>query len=87
MKVREVLDTILPGTMVKVYQTPIARFDNGVAPVLRQYANILTIKTSNQNYLDFDVINIFQDNGIFAITCKANPEQEQAIIRSWYGLI
>ena len=85
MKVCEILEIIPRGTVVRVLQTPIARFDSSHEPVLRQYAEVTDLKTSNQNYLEFEAVKLAQDCGIMTITCTANAEQEGATIAAFYG--
>lgn len=69
---------------MKVYQTAIKAFGCGDKPVLRQYASVGDLLSSNQNYLDYEVIDLRQEEGIMTLTCKANKEQENKVLRSWY---
>lgn len=84
MLVREILSLVHRQTVIKVYQTAIKVFGNNEEPVLRQYADVGTLLDSNQNYLDYEVIDLRQTEGIITLTCKANREQEGAVVRSWY---
>ena len=84
MKVRDILEIIPRGTVVKVLQTPITRIDSGRDPVERQYADVTTLEESGQNYLEFDAVKLEQSYGILTITCTANPEQERKTIAAFY---
>lgn len=81
---KDILRIIRRGTVVKIYQTPIKAFGGSEEPVLRQYAEVGTLLTSNQNYLDYEVIDLRQTEGIITLTCKASSEQENKVVRSWY---
>lgn len=85
MKVCDILGIIPRGTVVRVLQTPIARFDSSHEPVLRQYAEATDLLASNQNYLEFEAVKLTQDCGIMTITCTANAEQENATIVAFYS--
>lgn len=84
MLVREILSLVHRQTVIKVYQTAIKAFGCGDEPVLRQYASVGDLLSSNQNYLDYEVIDLRQEEGIMTLTCKANKEQENKVLRSWY---
>lgn len=83
-QVKDVLRLVPAGTVVKVFQTPIARIDACHEPVLRGYGDVQTLRESNQNYLKFEAIKLYQDSGIIAVLCKANAEQETKIIAARY---
>lgn len=85
MTVSEILSVIPFGTVVQVEQVPIKRIDTGETPVLRQYADVKTLSDSKQNYLNFEVVRLCQVCGILTIRCKANAEQEMAIISARYS--
>lgn len=40
---------------------------------------------SNQNYLDFEIENLQNDDGLIIIVCKASEEQEQKTISAYYS--
>lgn len=82
--VREIVELIPSGTMVKVFQTPIARIDSAGDPVLRSYADRDTVLGNNQNFHDFEAEKLYQDGDILAILCKASKEQEDRIVAARY---
>lgn len=82
--VKDILRLIPAGTVVKVYQTPIARIDPCEDPVLRGYADVQTLRESRQNFLDFEAMKIHQDSGLISVLCKANAEQEERTISARY---
>ena len=85
MTVSEILAVIPSGTVVRVEQVSIKRIDSCEDPVLRQYADVETLSNSKQNYLNFEVVRLCQVYGILTIRCKANTEQEMAIISALYS--
>ena len=85
MTVKEILQIIPRGTVVNVYQTPIARFDRSTAPVLRQTGEIGVLEDSKQNYLEYEAVKLEQRSGIMSITCTANAEQEQVVVQAYYS--
>ncbi len=84
MTVAEVLSVIPLETMVRIEQVPISRIDTCASPVERQYAAVGVLSSSNQNYLNFKVVRLWQNCGILSIRCKADAEQEMAIISALY---
>lgn len=82
MVVREIL-AICGNIDVKVFQAPIERLDGCKAPVLRQYGSADILLNSNQNYLDFEVLELRCCSNIPIVLCKANKEQEERTIRAY----
>ena len=74
MKVREFLELWADDISIKIYQEPIKQIDKNEELVCRQVGSINTLINSNQNYLDFDIVNLQYDNGLIIIVCKANKE-------------
>ena len=83
MKVREFMELWADDITIKVYQEPIKQIDKSGGLVCRQVGSINVLINSNQNYLDFDIVNLQYDGGLIIIVCKANKEQEQRTINAY----
>lgn len=83
MKVREFMELWADDISIKVYQEPIKQIDKRGGLVCRQVGSINVLINSNQNYLDFDIVNLQYDDGLIIIVCKANKEQEQRTINAY----
>lgn len=80
MTVREFMALWVDNIGLKVCQEPIKEIDKCAGLVCRQIGTIDVLINSNQNYLDFEIVNLQKDNGIIVVVCKANNEQEQRTI-------
>lgn len=80
MTVSELLPIIRPGTFVRVEQAPIKGVDTCEAPVLCQLADVETLADSKQDYLNFEVVYLYQSYRVLTLLCKANEAQEKAIV-------
>lgn len=85
MTVKEILQIIPRGTVVNVYQTPIAVFDRSIARVLRQTGEIGVLEDSKQNYLEYEAVKLEQMAGIMSITCTASAAQEREVLLALYS--
>ena len=83
MKVREFMALWMDDVSIKVYQEPIKQIDKSGGLVHRQTGSVDVLIDSNQNYLDFDIVNLQYDDGLIIIVCKANKEQEQRTINAY----
>lgn len=86
MKVREFMELWVDNVDLKVYQEPIKQIDKNVRLVLRQIGSVNVLLDSNQNYLDFDIVNLQYDDGFIIVVCRANKEQEQKTINAYRSL-
>lgn len=82
MTVREFMSLWVDNVSIKVYQEPIEEIDKCSDLVCRQTGSVDVLINSNQNYLDFKILNLQYDDGIIVIVCEANEEQRQRIINS-----
>lgn len=82
MTVREFMALWVDDVGVKVYQMPIKEIDKCTDLVCRQTGSVDVLINSNQNYLDFEILNLQYDNGLIIVVCEANEEQRQRIINS-----
>lgn len=82
MTVREFMSLWVDNVSIKVYQRPIEEIDKCSDLVYRQTGSVDVLINSNQNYLDFKILNLQYDDGIIVIVCEANEEQKQKIINS-----
>ena len=80
MTVREFLKLWADNIDVKVYQVPIKEIDRSSALVCRQIADVATLLDSNQNYLDFNIVNLQMDDDLPCVVCKADDEQSKKTI-------
>ena len=76
MTVREFMAMWVDDISIKVYQRPIKEIDKCDALIHRQTGSIDVLINSNQNYLDFEVEYLMQDDDLIIVVCKANKEQE-----------
>lgn len=85
MTVREFLSMGANNIYIEIYQTPIKKIDKCNNLVCRQTGSISVLLDSNQNYLDFEIEYLMENNGLITIVCTANEEQEQKIIDGHKG--
>ena len=83
MNVKEFLKNIDYNAEIKVFQEPIKEIDSCPALVKRYQGKVIIALDSNQNYLNFEIRNWYKDDGYFVFICKANKEQEKAIIDAY----
>ena len=83
MKVREFMALWVDDISIKIYQEPIKQIDKIGGLVHRQTGNVNMLINSNQNYLDFDIVNLQYDDGLIIVVCKVNKEQEQRTINAY----
>ncbi len=83
MTVKDILDVMLDNEEIIIKQTPIKEIDCCKLPVTRQIGSAKTIRESNQNYLNFEVVNIMAIDSKIYISCKANGKQKANIIRTY----
>jgi len=83
MTVREFMSLWVDDVSMVVYQIPIKEIDKNTSLVRRQSGNVDVLINSNQNYLDFEIVNLQDDNGRIVITCKANKEQARKTIEAY----
>lgn len=85
MSVKDILEVIPRGTVVNIKQVSIKELGgDGESPVSRQQGEVGCLLSSNQNYLQFDVVSLYQNCGLLTVLCKANKKQEESIIRGQY---
>ena len=82
MTVREFMSWWVDNVSMRVYQEPIKEIDIYPDFICRQTGSVDVLIRINQNYLDFEIVNLQDDNGVIVIVCKANEEQKQRIINS-----
>lgn len=82
MTVRQFLALWVDNISVRVYQEPIIEIDKYEDLVHRQTGSVDVLLNSNQNYLDFKIVNLQDDDGLVIVVCKANEEQERKIVES-----
>ena len=82
MTVREFMALWVDNVSIRVYQEPIKEIDIYPDLVCRQTGSVDILINSNQNYLDFEIVNLQYDDGLIIVVCKANEEQKQRIINS-----
>lgn len=68
---------------MKIYQRPIKKIDKCDGLVHRQTGSVDVLINSNQNYLDFEIEYLMNDDGLIIVVCKANEEQEQRTIEAY----
>ena len=83
MTVREFMSLWVDDVDMVVYQTPIKEIDKNTSLVRRQSGSVDVLINSNQNYLDFEIVNLQDDDGRIVITCKANKEQTRKTIEAY----
>lgn len=83
MTVREFMSMWVDDISMKIYQRPIKKIDKCDDLVLRQTGSIDVLINSNQNYLDFEIESLMDDDGRIVVICKANKEQEQRTINAY----
>lgn len=83
MTVREFMSMWVDDISMKVYQRPIKKIDKCNDLVPRQTGSIDVLINSNQNYLDFEIEYLMDDDGLIVVVCKANEEQEQRTIEAY----
>lgn len=83
MTVREFMSLWVDDVSIVVYQIPIKEIDKNTNLVRRQSGSVDVLINSNQNYLDFEIVNLQDDNGRIVITCKANKEQARKTIEAY----
>lgn len=83
MTVREFMAMWADDISMKVYQRPIKKIDKCDDLVHRQTGSIDVLINSNQNYLDFEVEYLMQDDDLIIVVCKANKEQEQRTVDAY----
>lgn len=71
-----------PEQEIKVYQVPIGKIDSCKELVKRYQGSIKVSMNSNQNYLDFDLLHHYHDNGFLIVVCKADGKQEQRTVKA-----
>jgi len=82
MTVRKFMALWVDNVNMKVYQTPIKEIDKCTDLVCRQTGSVDVLINSNQNYLDFEILNLQYEDGLIVVVCEANEEQKQKIISS-----
>lgn len=85
MTVKEFMTLWADDVSMVIYQEPIMEIDKCSHLVRRQSGSVDMLINSNQNYLDFDIVNLQDDDGRIVIVCRANKEQEQRIIETNKG--
>jgi hypothetical protein len=85
MTVRDFLNAINDNVNIVVKQVPISRIDSSCNYVERQAGERSVLLTSNQNYLDYDVINTKCNDNTITVFCKASPAQEMKVIVAMYS--
>ena len=83
MTVREFMSMWVDNISMKIYQRPIKKIDKCDDLVLRQTGSTDVLINSNQNYLDFEIESLMDDDGRIVVICKANKEQEQRTINAY----
>ena len=83
MTVKEFMSLWIDDVNMVVYQEPIKEIDNCKDLVRRQSGSVDVLINSNQNYLDFEIVNLQDDDGRIVVVCKANKEQEERTIRAY----
>ena len=83
MTVREFMSLWVDDVDMVVYQTPIKEIDKNTSLVRRQSGSVDVLINSNQNYLDFEIVNLQDDDGRIVITCKANKEQTRKTMEAY----
>lgn len=86
MTVKEFMSMWVDDISIKVYQKPIKKIDKCDDLVCRQTGSIDVLLNSNQNYLDFEIEYLMEDDGLIIVVCMANEEQEQKIIDGHKGI-
>ena len=81
MKVREFLEK-QTDCEIKVYQLPIKEIDSCKELVRRYQGNIKVSTNSNQNYLSYEMLHYYHDNGYLIVICEADEEQKQRTINA-----
>ena len=81
MKVKEFLEKQL-DCEIKVYQLPIKEIDSCKELVRRYQGNIKVSINSNQNYLNYEMLHYYHDNGYLIVICEADKEQKQRTINA-----
>lgn len=82
MIVKELLNLIEYHDNVKILQMPIKALNNGYKIIERQCGECTILLNSNNNYLNFEILNIKTIDNIINICCIANKEQENKIIKA-----
>lgn len=82
MTVKEFMALWVDNVSMAIYQEPIAGIDKSSHLVRRQSGSVDMLINSNQNYLDFNVVNLQDDDGVIVVVCRANQEQEQRTIKA-----
>ena len=83
MTVRQFMALWVDNISMRIYQTPILEIDKYPDLVHRQTGSIDILINSNQNYLDFEIDNLQNDDGLIVVVCKPNAEQAQRIIDNY----
>lgn len=83
MTVREFMSLWIDDVSIVVYQEPIKEIDKCKDLVRRQSGSVYVLLDSNQNYLDFEIVNFQYDDGRIVIVCKANEEQKRRTIEAY----
>ncbi len=83
MTVREFMSLWVDDVSMVVYQEPIKAIDKCKDLIRRQSGSVDVLINSNQNYLDFEIVNLQDDGGRIVIVCKANEEQERRTIKAY----
>lgn len=86
MIVRELLNNYAECE-VEVYQVSIKEIDSCEELVKRYQGEVSVSLNSNQNYLDFEVVNYCHHNRCLVVVCEANKEQEQKTINAYRSKI
>ena len=81
MKVKEFLEKQL-DCEIKIYQLPIKEIDSCKELVRRYQGNIKVSINSNQNYLNYEMLHYYHDNGYLIVICEADEEQKQRTINA-----
>ena len=82
MTVREFMALWVDSVGMRVYQKPIKEIDKYPDLICRQTGSVDVLINSNQNYLNFEILNVQYDDGLIIIVCEANEKQKQRIINS-----
>lgn len=72
-----------PEQEIKVYQVPIGKIDSCKELVRRYQGSVEVSVNSNQNYLEFEVLHYYHDDGFLIVICKADEKQEQRTIKAY----
>lgn len=83
MTVKEFMAMWVDDVSMKIYQRPIKKIDRCNDLVLRQTGTVDMLISSNQNYLDFEIEYLMEDEGRIIVVCKANEEQERKTIEAY----